>query len=339
MRGSFLIFSFFYSVCSFANAEYSQRIWDLQRTFENSSPRHTIVYIDRVDLAQRIQNLNIENPENPKNIAKQRNQAVSDYISDRIHVALDDSSADLVGDYFDSGINVAVPIKIKGTNKRICVVFGAQPESTAQEESERMLYWKQMQSTSEYQGKSIQVQFSKKEFALLADLHETFHCLDPYYTVKQETGDYENQATVHRAESYAEIGALLYLAQQGYNDLAMKRALYRIVGSFMVGRHQNLLGPNLYENIHFGVVYSFYPALFTVQKEIDGGSVPSDLLKIQQLAHEIVESYSFRSEAEYAIYQYQRDPNELDNLIQKFKNDKSEYFRTRFQQVEIERDA
>ena len=339
MRESLLLFSIVFSFCSFANTEYSQRVWNLQHTFENASSRHTIVYIDRVDLAQRIQNLNIENFEDPKASEKRRNQAVSDYIFDRIHVNLDDLSADLVGDYFESGINVAVPVKIKETNKRICIVFGAQPESTAQEESERMLYWKQMQSTPEYQGKSIQVQFSKKEFTLLADLHETFHCLDPYYIVKQDEGDYENQPTVHRAESYAEVGALLYLANQGYKDLALKRALYRTVGSFMVGRHSDLLGPNLYEGIHFGVVYSFYPALFAVQKEVDSGVLPSEISEIQRLAHQIVEEYSLSDELEYAIYQYQRDPETLDDLIRKMKNDKNDYFRTRFEKVEKERDA
>ena len=322
-----------------ALSAHSKHLLELQSEFQNASSLHTIVYIDREVLRERMQgeDLDVQKTEDQK----VRNKYIAQFVWERIGVRLDDISADAIGDYYSAGMNVAVPTEVRETGEAICAVLGADPETTAREEAERFLYWDHMKDhTPEYEGKEIDKLLTDREFHLMADMHETFHCMDPYYMVKQKSGTYENEPTVHRAESYAEVGALLYLAgKKGLTQVSETRALYRIVGSFMVGRYgEELLGPNLFAGINFGVVYSFYPAMFATQEVIDGGLGVMGLEDIQRLAHSIVEENAVVDAHAHAMTQYQARPDNLQQMIEDFRDDDNEYFRNRFRAVEKHRD-
>ncbi len=320
-----------------ALSAHSKHLLGLQNEFQNATPLHTIVYIDREILRERMQGQDINLLED-QDI---RNQYIAEFVWERTGVRLDKSASDIIGDYYATGTHVAVPTEVKETGESVCAVLGADPNTTAREEAERFLYWEHMKGhTPEYEGKEIDKILTDREFHLLADMHETFHCMDPYYIVKQKTYDYENEPTVHRAESYAEVGALLYLAgKKGLTQLSETRALYRIVGSFMVGRYgEKLLGPNFFSGINFGVVYSFYPALFATQELIDLGVGHLGLNDIQRLAHSIVEENALESDMAHAMTQYQERPESLQSMIETFKQDDNEALRARFEAVEKYRD-
>lgn len=320
-----------------ALSAHSKHLLKLQDEFKNATPLHTIVYIDREILRQKMKSHGADGWKD-EDI---RNQSIAEFVWERVGVRLDDVAADAIGDYYAAGMNVAVPLDIQSSGKSICAVLGADPVATSKDEAERHLYWNEMKDHApEYQGKAIDKLLKDREFHLMADLHETFHCMDPYYIVKQKTHQYENQPTVHRAESYAEVGALLYLAgKKGLTQITETRALYRIVGSFMVGRYgEKLLGPNLFQGIHFGVVYSFFPAMFATQKMIDQGLGNLGLDDIQRVAHAIVEENAINNNMAHAMNHYQKRPETLQSTIERFKQDRNAKLREKFEAVEKHRD-
>lgn len=316
---------------------HSQHLMNLQNEFKNATSMHTIVYIDRAIISERLPKMGDELTEEEVAL---RNKVVSEFVKERIGVSLDNMAADNLGDYYSTGMNVAVPTEIKTTGENICAVFGSNPNNSARAEAERFLYWKEMKGhTQEYDGLDIAQYLTEQEFHLLADMHETFHCLDPYYIPKQKVHQYENEPTVHRAESFAEIGALLYLAEKrGMTNLTETRALFRIVGSFMVGRYGDELIGRGPEGINFGVVYSFYAGMFAAQKIIDQNQVPHSLLGIEEMAHSLVEENAIDSFMSHALTQYQKRPENLQKLIEEFKNSDNEALRNRFIKVEKHRD-
>lgn len=324
---------------SFGFSGHSQYIWGLQKKFQNASANHTLIYLDREILDERLKTVGWDfSLEQDQSI---RNDVVKQYVFDRLGIRIDDFAADSFGDWYSTGANVAIPTQNKETGEKYCGIMASNPSKTALENGEKYLYWDQMKGhTDEYDGLEIDNKFSKKQFNLMTDLHETFHCLDDWYVVKKSRGEYETQDIVHRAESFAEVGALLYLSTQGERQLAMNRALYRIVGSFMVGRHKDLLGSNFIQGIESSVVYSFFPALFEVHSQVEKGFSSNSLDEIKKLAHEITEAKSLDSHMQHAVLNYQKNPDELDDLIKRFAHNPEEKgpLRQRFVKIEEARD-
>jgi hypothetical protein len=337
MGGMLLFYAIGLVPSALAKVDYSKMISQMQEEFGESYDRHSIVFFDRVKVQQQFDALSAENEELLK---ARQDQIVTDYVEQKVGFSLEPSNADLLTEYFKMNIAVAVPVK-KRSGERLCAIFSANAGSSAEEDSQRLLYWNQMKGhVAEYEGVELPVVLSSEDLFELSLYHETFHCLDSYYIVKQDTYDYENEETVHKAESYAEVGALLYLAvNKQKTQLAESRALYRIVGSYMAAKYgDELIGPNPYPDINFGVVYSFYPAMFAAQDHIDAGVAGLSLNEIRELAFEIVEQKAFTSTQMHAIGQYQKNPESQAELIEKFKNDDNESFAQRFRDVERFRD-
>lgn len=311
-----------------ALTKYSEHIDKLQNTFGEASSLHKIVYMDRDRLRRRLAVKDATGDE------KVRNQVMMGFVKDRIGVEVDEVTADHIGDFFETDSNLAIPFTVQDSGEKICVIFPSEPNLNSTQEVHRLLYWEALENTEEYQHKTIKKIMEKEQLTLLADIHETFHCLDPYYAVLREINQYENDKTIHKAESFAEVGALLYLAGQGHTNLVETRVLYRLIGSFMVGRHQDKLGISL-DDINWGVVYSFYPAMFAAQESIDQGFQKSSVEEIISVAHQIVEENSFDEFASHAVRQYQKDPESLYRLIEDFKTDDNPNLVERFAKIEV----
>lgn len=302
----------------------SESIAQLQRQFGKITDLHPILFIDRDWMDSQ---------------TGPRIDVMDVYAQREANLKLHPRTLDTLVDYLQADIAVALPIHDPATNQWVCVVYGHNPYSSAEEEAKRHLYWDQFKEHApEYQQKKIQRMLPKEVFARLTDIHETFHCLDSHYMIKARTGQYESEILAHKAESFAEVGAILYMAQEGFKNLVETRVLFRIVGSFMVGRYTDLLGPNLFSNVNFGVVYSFYPALFATQTYID--QMPDKKLSLDEIlkmAHQIVETHSLSGNQAHAMTHYQRHPEKLQKLIDDFRNDQNEKLRAKFLEIEQHR--
>lgn len=270
-------------------------------------------------------------------------EVLQSYVQQQVGVVLKLSEADTLLRYFN--LSSALAVQVQSAEKhRVCAIFTSGFGESATLDAERFLYWQQMKDqVPEYEQQRLPVLLSATDFFELSLYHELFHCLDPYYGVKQDHGhsDFETQENFEKFEAFAEVGALLYLAaKKSRTDLVQSRLLYRIVGSFMVGRYGNqLLGPNPYPHLDFSVIYSFYPALLETQAILQNGiSSELSLAEIIELAGAVVEQTAFTREQSYAISRHQKDPEGLNKLIQAFKKDSNEMLRQRFISVEVYRD-
>lgn len=227
---------------------------------------------------------------------------------------------------------VALPLANAGTrNYRLCAVFPADPSSSRQLETERILGLGLKEAYGEIKFHNIVPKLSLEELALISIYHEIGHCLDSVF-MPQVVEYADDPHSTHLSESFAETFALLALAREGRLTLAPARSLFRTIysqkiGKFLASHPENSFGNPLYE--YGGAIYNLAPSIESADQYIRNHHqriqtmTNAELLK---LAHDIVnisapDSRVFQSiytlladGEEKALLKYERMGHEMPDL-------------------------
>lgn len=313
--------------------QFDAEILDLQKKFGKASKLYPILYVDKSYFDK---NLVQDIEKDPDNLA-----TIKEFVLQRTGLKIDDQTADTVYDYYSTQGTFAQIIDFAAAGQKICLIMPPDPNLSHKERADRLLAWDILKGTPEYHGKTANLLLSEKELRLISLYHETFHCLDEHYLPKRKPHSYLDTEEVHKVELFAELGALMFLSQIGYDNLAISRSVYRLVGSYMVGHHKDLIGPSM-DDVYWGAVYSFYNPLLELQDYIDSSKGKLSLQGVLQKTYSMTEELALDDVELFTIDFYQTDPDKQQSLIDEIlapNSTHSKYIIDRFKKVKAYREV
>ncbi len=319
MKFSLLFFTIIFTSITSAETTYSNYINGLQNEFGNISSKK-IVYLDRDIINSKLAKLNSDNE-------KKQSIVIQDFISNISGqvISILDASTLLHG---MSANSLSAYVLKDNNDKSVCVIVPSNPNFNQIQSNLRILNWDLLADKSEFKNLSIAKTLPRETLRLISDLHETFHCLDDDFLPNSQPHGIDHHF-FHRAETFAEVGALLYLKKKGFTDINQTRAEYRTVGSYMTGKY---LTDGPFRHGPWGAVYSLQKAILSID-DLTKNDIPKswNMNQLQQMAYSITVLKSLNSHEFYGISEYQSKPiilqQNIDRMIERTDFD---YLRERF---------
>ncbi len=313
-----------------ALTKHSKHIAQLQKTFGKINKDKPIVYLDRDTLGA----LFAQSVDETHHVS-----AIQNFVMEKSGVYIDAPDADTLMKLFKFNYISASLVKNKN-NEKVCVIIPSNPNFNQEQSNIRLLGWytdveiegmtkEPLYNAPEFINKKIVDPLSREVMELMSDLHETFHCLDNNYLPKAMKHEVDFHM-IHKSETFAEVGALLYLSKMGYKDIMEKRAQLREVGSTFSNKYISInpLNPG-----PWGAIYSLQRPIRSIASHLENEFIVSwDLSKIIEFANAITEIESLNTHEFYAMESYFSDPELLSNYIEEYThpNYDFEYLKNRF---------
>ncbi len=327
LQGTILILFILASFAIKATTNHSQYIEELQNKFENASSLNKIVYLDRDKLSILIAQ------QGSKDSRSDRAQPINKFIQSVVGHTLTSFDAETLYFRLSSPANTATPMTSQDGSK-LCIVIPANPNFNQAQSIGRSLFWDQLKNKKEYSEKTIKAPLSLEVSRMISDLHETFHCLDPWFfseVTHQESAI--DPHSIHRSEVFAEVGALLYMKHLGYENINYSQAQIRTLGSYMSGKH--IRPVTLSEPQPWGAIYSLQKAILKIDEAVEY-ELPFawNLSDILQRSQAITQLYSLNSHEFHALSELHKNKKNLEGQIIKFRQHNHDYLRNRFLLIE-----
>lgn len=277
---------------------------------------YPIVLINKDELDWRFMKAKAFGAEMPDR--QKRERIIQKYILEK--TGLEISAADAANletyAYILKDSAVALPLADSGTrNYRLCAVFPADPSSSEQLETERILGLGLKEAYGDIKFHNITPRLSYDELALISIYHEIGHCLDSVFM--PQVVEYPDDAhSTHLSESFAETFSLLALAREGRIQLAPARSAFRTIysqkiGKFLASHPENSFGNPLYE--YGGAIYNLAPSIESADRYIQRhhqSIQKMNTAELLKLAHDIVKNSAPDSRVFQAIYTHLADGEE-----------------------------
>lgn len=188
---------------------------------------------------------------------------------------------------------------------KFCVVMPSGLEGTVLDETSRTLGASGMEHL--YNGVSLQrlsKMFTVEQFKLFSLYHEISHCMDRQFLPRAYQGE-PDPHSVHMAESFAEVNALMLLNQRKQaKGLGRGRALLRGIYSKVLGPYlaqQGGTSENLLQEFG-GSIYFLNRSIEAAERRLSQGAPPGSLTGVLALSSQITEQSALPSRSFRALH-------------------------------------